>query len=256
VHLQPRSVLCVPIMWERLEVAVYMENNLADSVFTEDRVELIRLLAAQASVAIENARLYTQIQNYSRTLEDKVTERTAELEALNAELQRLADRDGLTNVANRRSGDAYLQESWLRLRREHHPLSVIMLDVDHFKQFNDTYGHQMGDECLIYVASTLQDQMQRSTDMVVRYGGEEFMLILPNTDHDGAMKVAENARLAVQGLDTNTDQSGICAPITVSVGYATTIPDEETSAEELVYAADQALYQAKEGGRNQIRVAV
>lgn len=255
VHLQPRSVLCVPIMWERLEVAVYMENNLADSVFTEDRVELIRLLAAQASVAIENARLYTQIQNYSRTLEDKVTERTAELEALNAELQRLADRDGLTDVANRRSGDAYLQESWLRLRREHHPLSVIMLDVDHFKQFNDTYGHQMGDECLICVASTLQDQMQRSTDMVVRYGGEEFMLILPNTDHDGAMKVAENARLAVQGLDTNTDQSGICAPITVSVGYATTIPDEETSAEELVYAADQALYQAKEGGRNRVRVA-
>ncbi|MBB5321951.1 diguanylate cyclase [Marinobacter oulmenensis] len=255
VHLRPRSILCVPIIRERFEAAVYMENNLADSVFTEERVELIRLLAAQASVAIENARLYTQVHNYSRTLEEKVAERTAELETLNAELQRLADRDGLTGVANRRSGDAYLQESWLRLRREHHPLSIIMLDVDHFKQFNDTYGHQMGDECLISVASTLQDQMHRSTDMVVRYGGEEFMLILPNTDHDGAMKVAENARLAIQALGSNADQSDSCAPITVSVGCATTIPDETIGAETLVYAADQALYQAKESGRNRIRVA-
>ncbi len=255
VHLRPRSVLCVPIMRERFEAAVYMENNLADGVFTEDRVELIRLLAAQASVAIENARLYTQVQNYSRTLEERVAERTAELAALNAELQQLADRDGLTGVANRRSGDAYLKENWLRLRREQSPLSVIMLDVDHFKQFNDTYGHQMGDECLITVASTLQDQMQRSTDMVVRYGGEEFMLILPNTDHDGAMRVAENVRLAIQALGTNTDQPAMAAPITVSVGCATAIPDEKNGAQALVYAADQALYQAKDSGRNRVQVA-
>ena len=253
VHRRPRSVLCVPILRERFEAAVYMENNLAGHVFTEDRVKLIQLLAAQASVAIENARLYTQIQDYSHTLEEKVVKRTAELESLNLELQRLADRDGLTGVANRRSGDAYLKEHWLRLRRESQPLSVVMLDVDYFKYFNDTYGHQKGDDCLIHVARTLESQLQRSTDMVVRYGGEEFMLILPNTDSSGALKVAENTRLAVEALNIRHPQSSVSNRITVSVGSATTQPGDQNSIEELIYAADQALYRAKQSGRNQVK---
>ncbi|MBP0049871.1 diguanylate cyclase [Marinobacterium sp. AK62] len=255
VHMRPRSVLCVPIIRERFEAAVYMENNLADSVFTEARVELIRLLAAQASVAIENARLYTQVQDYSHRLEDKVAERTAELETLNKELQRLADRDGLTGVANRRSGDAYLQDTWLRLRREGKPLSVIMLDVDHFKGFNDHYGHQLGDDCLIQVAQALEAQLQRSTDLVVRYGGEEFMLILPNTDTDGALQVAENVRLGVQALGVAHEQSSTAEEVTVSVGCATCIPDDHGTTEQLVYAADQALYKAKQSGRNRVKAA-
>lgn len=256
VHLQPRSVLCVPIMRERFEAAVYMENNLTDAVFTDARVELIQLLAAQAAVAIENARLYTQIQDYSRTLEEKVVERTAELEKLNEELQRLADRDGLTGVANRRSGDAYLKDNWLRLRRQQQPLSVVMLDVDHFKPFNDNYGHQMGDDCLIRIAQTLQAQMQRSTDMVARYGGEEFMMILPNTESDGARQVAENARLAIEALGIRHDHSPTWDRVTVSVGFATVVPDEKGTLEELVFSADGALYKAKQGGRNRIHAAV
>ncbi|MDX1816692.1 MAG: diguanylate cyclase [Marinobacter sp.] len=255
VQRHPRSILCVPIKRERFEAAVYMENNLADGVFTEARVELIRLLAAQASVAIENARLYTQIQEYSLTLEEKVAQRTTELEALNQELQRLADRDGLTGVANRRSGDAFLQDAWLRLRREKQALSVVMLDVDHFKRFNDTYGHQMGDDCLVRVAETLQDQLQRSTDMVVRYGGEEFMLVLPNTDLNGAIRVAENARLAVEAMTLNPGGTPDNDRITISVGIATTIPDDEGDVGQLVYDADQALYKAKQSGRNRVQVA-
>jgi len=255
VHVRPRSVLCVPIMRERFEAAVYMENNLTDGVFTDARVELIQLLAAQAAVAIENARLYAQVQDYSRTLEEKVVERTAELEELNEELQRLADRDGLTGVANRRSGDAYLKDTWLRLRRQPQPLSLVMLDVDHFKRFNDNYGHQMGDDCLIRVAETLQAQLQRSTDMVVRYGGEEFMLILPNTDGDGAIQVAENARLAIEALDIRHEHSDTRDRITVSVGFATIVPDAKSSHDELVFAADEALYKAKESGRNRIHAA-
>lgn len=251
---RPRSVLCVPILRERFEAAVYMENNLAGQVFTEDRVELIQLLAAQASVAIENARLYTQIQDYSHTLEEKVASRTAELESLNLELQRLADRDGLTGVANRRSGDACLKDHWLRLRRESQLLSVVMIDVDYFKNFNDTYGHQKGDECLIRVARTLEDQLQRSTDMVARYGGEEFILILPNTDSRGALKVAENARLAIEALNIKHGQSSVSDRITVSVGSATTQPGEQNSIEQLVHAADQALYKAKQRGRNQVQM--
>lgn len=255
VHLRPRSILCVPILRGKFEAAVYMENNLSDGVFSEARMELIRLLTAQASVAIENARLYTQIQDYSHTLEQKVAERTAELEGLNEELQRLADRDGLTGVANRRSGNAYLQDTWLRLRRELQPLSVVMLDVDDFKRFNDSYGHQMGDKCLIQVAEALQAQMQRSTDMVVRYGGEEFMMILPNTGRDGAARVAENARLAVEALAIEHNRATAGNRITVSVGCATTLPSEQSTSEQLVFAADQALYQAKQGGRNRMQVA-
>ncbi|SDT96268.1 diguanylate cyclase domain-containing protein [Halopseudomonas salegens] len=255
LHLHPRSVLCVPIARERFEAAVYMENDLTDAVFTDDRVELIQLLAAQAAVAIENARLYTQVQEHSRTLEEKVVERTAKLEELNKELQRLADRDGLTGVANRRSGDAYLKDTWLRLRRQPQPLSVIMLDVDHFKLFNDNYGHQMGDDCLIRIARALQTALQRSTDMVARYGGEEFILILPDTDNSGAIQVAENARQAVEALGIRHEHSTTRDRITVSVGYATMTPDEKSSAEELVYAADAALYKAKQSGRNRIHAA-
>lgn len=252
---QPRSVLCVPIKRERFEAAIYMENNLSDSVFTEDRVELIRLLAAQASVAIENARLYSQVQDYSHTLEAKVAERTAELEKANKALQRLADRDGLTGVANRRYGDAYLQDTWRRLRREQQPLSVIMLDVDHFKRFNDNYGHQMGDDCLTKVATTLQSQLQRSSDMVVRYGGEEFMLILPNTDRNGAIRVGEKVRLAIAALSIEHKHSTASDHVTISVGCATGIPDGNNSSEELIFAADQALYTAKQAGRNRLHAA-
>ena len=166
LECRPVSVLCVPLRRERFEGALYMENNLASGVFTEERVEVIKLLAAQASVAIENARLYEQVQEYSRTLEEKVVERTARLEQLNQELQGLVDRDALTGVANRRRGDTYLQEAWTRLRREQRPLSVIMLDVDHFKAFNDNYGHQAGDDCLAAVAEALSAQLLRPADMV------------------------------------------------------------------------------------------
>ena len=252
VQLQPRSVLCVPIARERFEAAVYMENNLTDGVFTDARVELIKLLAAQAAVAIENARLYSQIQDHSRILEDRVNERTAKLEELNTELQKLADRDGLTGVANRRAGDAYLSDVWMRLRRQSQPLSLIMLDVDHFKLFNDTYGHQIGDDCLIRVAHTLQTQLQRATDMLVRFGGEEFMLILPDTDSQGAIQVAENARLAIEALGIRHEYSTPRANVTVSVGYATMVPNARNRADQLIQAADAALYKAKQRGRNQI----
>jgi len=255
ISRRPRSVLCVPVNREHIEAAVYMENNLADGVFTEARVELIKLLAAQASVAIENASLYTQVQDYTFLLEEKVAERTAELEVLNGELQRLADHDGLTGVANRRSGDIYLRDTWLRQRRQQQPLSVIMLDVDHFKAYNDSYGHQQGDECLTRIAEALKDQMQRSADMVTRYGGEEFMLILPNTDKEGAIRVAENVRLAIEKIGITHDFSATSDHVTASVGSATMIPNDQNSIEALVSAADQALYEAKRSGRNRVRFA-
>ncbi|MAY42859.1 MULTISPECIES: diguanylate cyclase [unclassified Neptuniibacter] len=251
----PLSVLCVPIQRERFEGVLYMENNLATGVFKTERVEIIRLLAAQASVAIENARLYEQVQDYSRTLEDKVAERTARLEQVNQELQGLADRDGLTGVANRRRGDAYLAEAWGRLRREAQPLSVIMLDVDHFKAFNDNYGHQNGDDCLITVAKLLAKTLFRPGDMIARYGGEEFILILPDTDSKGAGIIGEKVRQAVENEAIEHTHSTANAVVTVSVGAATIVPKSGGVADDLVREADIALYRAKKMGRNQVQQA-
>ena len=255
---QPRSIFCIPIKRERFEAVLYLENNLASGVFTKARVEIIRLLAAQASVAIENANLYEQVQEYSHTLEAKVVERTARLEELNQELQDLADIDGLTGVANRRRGDNYLQEVWLRLRREKQPLSVLMLDVDYFKAYNDNYGHQAGDSCLIQVAEIVKNKLHRVTDLIARYGGEEFMLILPNTDLEGAIQLGEIVRAAVESLAIEHKHSSVSGFVTVSIGCATVTPNENKSAsiKELVYQADIALYQAKQLGRNRVELTI
>lgn len=256
LRFKPSSVLCVPLRRGNFEAVLYMENNLASDVFTEDRVEVIRLLTAQASVAIENARLYEQVQDYSRTLEDKVAERTARLELLNQELQSLANRDGLTGVANRRRCDNYLEEVWARLRRERKPLSIIMLDVDHFKLYNDTYGHQGGDDTLMAVADAVSAQLLRPADMVARYGGEEFILILPDVGHDGVVQVGEKVRSAVEALAIEHAKSTTSHVVTVSIGTATMIPEGGTSAEQLLRDADAALYRAKQTGRNKVHSAV
>jgi diguanylate cyclase (GGDEF)-like protein len=255
LRFKPVSVLCLPLRRERFEGILYMENNLARGVFTEERVEVIRLLAAQAAVAIENARLYEQLQDHSRTLEQKVAERTARLEQLNQELQGLAERDALTGVANRRRGDIYLQEVWTRLRRDKQPLSVIMLDVDHFKAFNDSYGHQAGDDCLVAVAEAVYAQLMRPTDLVARYGGEEFMVILPNTDRDGVVHVAEQVRRGVEVLAIEHAYSSVGSVVTVSAGTATMIPGVVGGTEQLLREADIALYRAKRMGRNQVHSA-
>jgi diguanylate cyclase (GGDEF)-like protein len=255
LRFRPASVLCVPLRRERFEGALYMENNLADGVFNEGRVEVIRLLAAQASVAIENARLYEQVQEHTRTLEEKVAERTSRLEQLNQDLQGLADRDGLTGVANRRRGATYLEEVWMRLRREKQPLSVIMLDVDHFKAFNDNYGHQAGDDCLVAVADIVSAQLLRPADLVARYGGEEFLLILPDTDRDGVAQMGEKVRHAVEALAIAHAHSSASRVVTVSAGTATMVPSPKGSTEQLLSEADIALYRAKRMGRNQVHAA-
>ena len=127
-----------------------------------------------------------------------------------------------------------------------------MLDVDHFKAFNDNYGHQAGDDCLAMVARALQEQLQRPEDMLARYGGEEFMIILPNTDVDGAAFLAEKLRKAVEGLAIEHAHSSAGSVVTVSSGTATTLPASDAGSELLVREADVALYRAKSMGRNQV----
>jgi diguanylate cyclase (GGDEF)-like protein len=172
------------------------------------------------------------------------------LEIANRELQRLAALDGLTGVANRRRFDEYLEAEWWRMVRERLPLSLILCDIDFFKRYNDTYGHQAGDACLRRVADSLRFCARRSVDLVARYGGEEFAVILPNTTAGGAFLVAEEIRTVVNTLKIDHAQSAVSQHVTLSLGVACMHPTPNTTPSMLIAAADAALYQAKAAGRN------
>jgi diguanylate cyclase (GGDEF)-like protein len=177
------------------------------------------------------------------TLQDKV--------AAQAELVRLAATDPLTGLSNRRVLDARLDEEWLRARRNRSPMSVLFVDVDHFKLFNDTYGHAAGDEVLAAVAECIASVVRRSLDLVARYGGEEFAVVLPDTSAEGAAHVGEKIRKRVQGMSLFYGQSDR-GSVTVSVGCATCLPAEGGSVPALMAQADSQLYAAKLAGRNRV----
>jgi len=175
------------------------------------------------------------------------------LVAANDELQRLVTIitiDFLTQIANRRWFEEYLYLEWRRMARSQQPLSLILCDVDFFKSYNDTYGHQSGDRCLVQIAKAIKDIVQRPGDLVARYGGEEFAVILPNTDALGATEVAQRIRLAIQRLAIPHINSQVSSHVTVSAGLATVIPETGSNFEEIIAAADKALYQAKAVGRD------
>jgi diguanylate cyclase (GGDEF)-like protein len=165
-------------------------------------------------------------------------------------LERSARIDGLTGVNNRREFEKSLEMEWRRSARTRQPLSLIMLDVDHFKAFNDRYGHLAGDSCLRRLAGVMQTTVNRSHDSVCRYGGEEFAILLPDTDKKGAQRVAQAIRNQIMLLGIAHDRSSTGLVVTVSQGVATLIPSSSNSPHELVEHADQALYKAKSSQRN------
>ncbi len=175
---------------------------------------------------------------------------THELQQANHELQRLAVTDGLTQLANRRRFDEYLIHEWLRMMRERQFLSLILCDVDFFKNYNDTYGHPAGDDCLRNVAQAIRHQAKRPGDLVARYGGEEFVVILPNTNSEGAVQVARDIRQEVNALNLPHSRSKISNHVTLSLGVASIIPNPSYSPTDLINTADQALYSAKQQGRD------
>lgn len=200
----------------------------------------------------EQLRLRVALAQANTELEDKVQQRTQALEEVNHQLEVLSVTDALTRLANRRRFDAVWLDEWQRALRQVTPLAVIMLDVDHFKAYNDHYGHQQGDECLRRVGEVLLTTVRRAGELVARYGGEEFVVVLPGTSVIHAMAVAESIRANIQAAGIAHAHSGVAAVVTVSLGVAVGIPTQGDVRDALVHAADAALYRAKDQGRNRV----
>lgn len=176
--------------------------------------------------------------------------------ALQKELEALSFKDGLTDIANRRRFDAALEREWESARARRQPLSLILFDIDFFKQYNDLYGHIQGDECLTKVAQTLSLALVSPRDLVARYGGEEFVILLPETDAFGAQRVAERCQRLIEKLAIPHAQSPHAQRVTISIGVGTVIPGDIPSPTNFLQAVDQQLYAAKQNGRNRIETVV
>ncbi|MBD2294340.1 PleD family two-component system response regulator [Anabaena sphaerica FACHB-251] len=168
----------------------------------------------------------------------------------NQQLQQLVNVDALTQVANRRRFDEYLSLEWQCQIRDQQPISFILCDVDFFKSYNDTYGHILGDRCLYDIAQAIKNVVQRPGDLVARYGGDEFAVILPHTNREGATYLAEKICFAVRSLAIPHENSQVNSYVTLSVGLSTLIPEPDSSCEEIIAAADLVMYQAKLAGRD------
>ncbi len=193
-----------------------------------------------------------QLEARERKLARLVAERTAELAAANESLNALANSDGLTRIGNRRRFESFLADEWHRAARFRTQISLVLLDIDYFKLFNDTYGHQAGDECLQQVAEALASTIHRPTDLVARFGGEEFAIVLGGTDSAGAANIAELGVAAIRARGIEHSSSEASETLTVSVGIATLIPQFDSDMATLIKAADQALYLAKRNGRDRM----
>jgi len=236
-----RSVLCAPLILQgELKGMIYLENNLLPSVFTEDKVQLLQHLSGQIIISIENTVVYND-------LEQKVKQRTRDLEATKDELKYLATTDSLTKLYNRRYFTEVLENHYNLAKREDTDLSLMMLDIDDFKNVNDTYGHQMGDAVIVSISNILVEHTRKS-DIVCRFGGEEFIVLLPRTNLEGTINIAETIRDLVERRAIKHEDNTL--KITVSIGVSEVNKDE--NIEKSIKYADDALYKAKEDGKNRV----
>lgn len=203
---------------------------------------------------VRSALRFKQEMDSRKAREQELLEVKRQLEEANSILQHLSFIDGLTGIANRRRFDEMLKNEWNRGMRPGLPLALIIFDIDLFKKYNDSLGHQAGDTCLKQVAQALKETLKRPGDLAVRYGGEEFAAILPNTSLEGAANIAETIRTSVENLKILHHASEVSKYVTVSLGVAARIPNPYSSLEVLIEEADRALYQAKKDGRNRLKI--
>ncbi|MBL1141173.1 MAG: diguanylate cyclase [Proteobacteria bacterium] len=195
-----------------------------------------------------------ELLHHRDNLELLVQQRTNELSKANEELQKLANVDGLTQLSNRRNFDEMLQKELQRAIRFQHPISLMMCDIDYFKQYNDTYRHIAGDDCLVSIAKCLRESFKRASDVPARYGGEEFSVILPHTDHKEAKYMSERFVQEIRSLKIPHSSSDISEFVTVSLGIVSVVPDMPCDIKVLINVADEQLYKAKQNGRNRIEI--
>jgi diguanylate cyclase (GGDEF)-like protein len=242
-----QSEICVPVFHHSRIVAVLNLESRRLAAF-HDQLPLLSGIADQIAGAIASGQLYAELKQVTAQLEQKtraLEEANTHLGSAIETLHRISTQDGLTGVSNRRHFDDTLALEWRRAARNGLPLSLLLLDIDFFKTFNDGNGHQAGDDVLRSVANILRESVHRAADVVARYGGEEFVVLLPETN-------AERARDIAEGLRTSIEQLGT---VTASLGVATQVPSREGTAHDLVRLADEAMYQAKRTGRNRVVVA-
>jgi|GEM_PF-1755581 len=228
-------------------------GNLNRSIQVFSRNDEIGILAKNFDLMRDSIRNYiTELQKSRDSLELKVQQRTLEIQEANIKLERLASTDGLTGITNHRRFEELFDQEWRRAIRSGKPISIIMIDVDFFKLYNDTYGHQLGDECLKKVAQLFLEIVRRPGDVVARYGGEEFIVILPETDSASAMFICEKLRIGVQEMRIEHKSSSVSEYLTISLGCHTTRAEQANDSLTPIRIADEALYISKKSGRNRI----
>lgn len=247
-HLQDVPVIMVTALTEieNLEKAF----NAGAMDYITKPINKVELLAR-----INSALKLKHEMDRRKAREQDLLEMTKRLESAVKELNKLSTLDGLTGIANRRRFDEYINLEWNRGIRNAKPLSLVMADIDFFKAYNDTYGHQAGDECLKAVSNALLEDIKRPGDLLCRYGGEEFAVVLPETPKNGAVLIAKAMCAHVESIGIIHKSSLISNHVTVSLGVATILPANDLSPAQLISAADGALYNAKREGRNQIKFA-
>ena len=256
-------------------------NDWASRIHPEDRERVVNFCIAQSQAGVDHEadyRALTQDNGYVwiRDVVHVVRNDAGEVEslvgfmfdiserkkteekllALQKELEALSFKDGLTGIANRRQFDTSLAREWESARQSQQPLSLLLIDVDHFKQYNDLYGHLQGDTCLTEIAQTLRLALVGPRDLAARYGGEEFVLVLPETDAAGAQRVAERCLRLIDKLALPHAQNPHGQRVTVSIGMGTFTPDPGAEPQDALRAVDQQLYRAKQEGRNRIAALV
>ncbi|QJQ95127.1 MULTISPECIES: diguanylate cyclase [Halomonadaceae] len=268
MHMKPKQPLVISLSLTAVALAAVLAWSLEPAATSlslgviESLIELppglprssLILLAFIGGIALTITLIVRPMRNAYQEREQQLKNKQKQLEALNDKLHRQATSDGLLGIANRREFERVLKLEWRRAARERQPLSLLLIDVDNFKVFNDTYGHLEGDECLRHIASTLKEAAARPGDLVARYGGEEMAILLPRTELEGATHMAQRIHDLLAERACAFPASPVANHVTVSIGVTSMLPVRHANAHTLIKQADEGLYAAKANGRNRTEV--